>query len=89
MGVWLFAGVFFFIALLRCKLRTQSHSAPQLQVSLTTWGPFVAPGVELCIHSLAPLGQTSNQRGFNTTRDSFSWIFLPHAGGVLSFILEF
>lgn len=36
----------------------------------------MVPGVELCIRSLALLEQTPDQRGFNTTRDSFSWMWL-------------
>lgn len=49
----------------------------------------MAPGVELCIHSLSPLGQTPNQRGFNTTSIVSLGCFLSHAGGMLSFSLEF
>lgn len=41
-GSLVVAGFFFLIALLRCRLRTQSHSVPQLQMSLTTLGHLCA-----------------------------------------------
>lgn len=49
---------FFVLALLRCRLGSQSHSAPQLQMCLTTLRALLWHLV--CIHSLAPLRQTPN-----------------------------
>lgn len=64
-----------FLALLRYRLH--SHTVLlNCRWVLRLWGPFVVPGVELCIHTIASPKQTPNQRGFNTTNDSFSWKLL-------------
>lgn len=84
-GCWL---SFFLLALFRCRLCSQSHSAPQLQVSLTTLGPICGTW---CF-AFIPLHHWGR---LETREDSILQGivslggFLPRAGEVLSFILVF
>lgn len=84
-GCWL---SFFLLALFRCRLCSQSHSAPQLQVSLTTLGPICGTWCFAFI-PLHHWGRLETREDLILQGIVSLECFLPRAGEVLSFILIF